>query len=121
MEQNNGYAKGILIGTLAGGIIGSVTALFYAAKSGKELRSDIKNKGEELFDSTEKYIADAKVKAADKINDGKKVLIDAKNQIDSIVLTGKEVVDDEIKHIKSSFRAGVNAYNETKIGNENHA
>ncbi|WP_106766341.1 YtxH domain-containing protein [Paenibacillus faecalis] len=34
-------SKGILIGALIGGIAGSVTALLFAPKAGKELRQDI--------------------------------------------------------------------------------
>ena len=120
MEQTNGYVKGIFIGTLAGGLIGSITALLYAAKSGKDLRKDIINKTNEYYDDTEKFIAETKTKAGNKMNDGKKIFIDAKGKIDSIVSSGKEVVDDEINHLKTSFKAGVNAYNETKIQNNDH-
>ena len=117
MEQNNGYVKGLFIGSLTGGLIGSITALLYAGKSGKELRKDIKNKTDKYYDVTEKFIADTKTKAGDRINDGMKIIMDAKGKVDSIVSTGKELVDEEINHIKSSINAGVNAYNETKIQN----
>jgi hypothetical protein len=55
------------------------------------------------------------------MNDGKKIFMDARGKLDSIVSTGKEVVDDEINHIKTSVKAGVSAYNETKIHNHDHA
>jgi gas vesicle protein len=46
-SQNKGdgsiNAKDFLIGTLIGGIVGSLTALLLAPKSGKELRGDINN------------------------------------------------------------------------------
>ena len=95
MEQNNGYVKGLLIGSLAGGLIGAFTALLYASKSGKDLRQDIINKTDEYYNDTEKFIADAKAKANDKLNDGKKIIMDARNKIDSLVSTGKEAIDDE--------------------------
>jgi len=117
MEQNNGYVKGLFIGTLAGGLIGSITALLYAAKSGKELRKDIKNRTNEFYDDTEKFISDAKIKAGEKINDGKKLFEDAKGKIDSMVLSGKEIVDDEIDNIQTSFQAGLKAYKETTKNN----
>ena len=117
MEQKNGYVKGLLIGSLAGGLIGALTALLFAAKSGKELRTDIKNKTNGYYDDTEKFIAQAKTMATGKINDGKKILVDAKNKIDSIVLTGMEVVDAEIDNIKSTFKSGVNSFNATKKDN----
>ena len=120
MEQNNNFIKGLFIGSLAGGLVGTLTSLLYAAKSGKELRKDIKDKTNELYDGTEKLVMEAKTIAGNKVNDGKKILMDTKKQVDSIISTGKEVVDDEINHIKTSIKAGVNAYNETKIQNTNH-
>src|ERR1035437_8699423 len=103
MSNENGYVKGLFIGFLAGGAIGALVALLYAPKSGKELRYDIKNKTDEYYDETEKFIADAKVKA--------------KSKTGSIVSTGKEVVDGETAKLKTAFKAGVNAYKETKNQN----
>ena len=120
MKQNNGYVKGLFIGSLAGVLIGSLTALSYAGKSGKELRKDIKNKTDKYYDDTEKFIADTKTKAGDRINDGMKFINDTKDKVDSIVSTKKELVGDEINHIKSSINAGVSAYIENKIHNNDH-
>ena len=139
MSQENGYVKGFFIGLLAGGAIGAIVALLYAPKSGKELQKDIKNKTDEYYDETEKFIADAKVKAKDLMNDGKKrsgqlvanakskseellknaerIFTEAKNKTESIVSIGKEVVGGESAKLKTAFKAGVNAYNETKNQN----
>jgi gas vesicle protein len=120
MNQNNGYGKGLFIGSLAGGLIGSLTALLFTTRSGKEMRKDIKNKTDKYLDDTEKLINDTKAKAEDTINEGKKIFMDSKGEVDSIVSTGKELVDDEINHIKSSINAGVSAYIENKIHNSDH-
>ena len=48
MAQDN-MGKGLLIGFLTGSIVGSVIALLYAPKSGKELRGDIKIKSDEFY------------------------------------------------------------------------
>jgi gas vesicle protein len=136
MSQENGYVKGLFIGLLTGGAIGAVVALLYAPKSGKELRQDIKIKTDEYYDETEKFIADAKVKAKDLMNDGKKrseqiianakskseellknaerIFTEAKSKTGSIVSSGKEVVDGETSKLKTAFKAGVDAYKETK-------
>ncbi|MCR2806496.1 YtxH domain-containing protein [Paenibacillus soyae] len=45
-------SKGFLLGALAGGIIGSVTALLFAPKSGKELRQDISAGAQKVGDTT---------------------------------------------------------------------
>ena len=139
MSQENGYVKGFFIGLLAGGAIGAIVALLYAPKSGKELQKDIKNKTDEYYDETEKFISDAKVKAKDMMNEGKKrweqlianakskseellknaerIFTEAKSKTGSIVSTGKEVVDGETSKLKTAFKAGVDAYKETKHQN----
>lgn len=45
-------SKGFLLGALAGGIIGSVTALLFAPKPGKELRQDISAGAQKVGDTT---------------------------------------------------------------------
>lgn len=43
MSENNMNGKDFLLGAVVGGIIGAVTALLLAPKSGNELRGDIKD------------------------------------------------------------------------------
>jgi gas vesicle protein len=139
MSQDNHYVKGLFVGLLTGGAIGAIIALLYAPKSGKELRKDIKNKTDEYYDETEKFIAEAKEKAKDLMNEGKKkseqlisnaktkseellknaerIFTEAKSKTGNIVSTGKEVVDSETNKLKTAFKAGVNAYKETKNQN----
>lgn len=72
MADENGLGKGLFLGLLAGTLIGSAIALLYAPKSGKELRGELRSKGEELLDESEEYLEKAKVRASELINDGKK-------------------------------------------------
>ena len=64
--------KGLLIGFLTGAAVGSIIALLFAPKSGKELREDIKNKSQDFMEDAENYVANAKDKASQLINEGKK-------------------------------------------------
>ena len=136
MAQNSNISKGLLIGFLKGSIVGAAVALLYAPKSGKELRQDIKGKTDEFIDEAEKFIDTAKEKAKNTINDGKrkaeqlisdakvkadvllkdadKVLQDAKSKTTELVQTGKETVEAESSRLKTAFKAGVDAYKETK-------
>jgi gas vesicle protein len=136
MSHENNLSRGLLIGFLAGGTIGAITALLLAPKSGRELRADIKQKSEEYFDEAEKYLAEAKDKARDLINEGKKkseriihdaklksddilkdaekIFKDAKTKTNEVVHVGKEKIETETDRIKSSVKAGVNAYKEAK-------
>ena len=135
MSENN-VGKGLLIGFLAGGAIGAILALLYAPKSGKDLRSDIKEKADEYMGEAEKYIADAKDKAKDMINEGKKkseklisdakiksdellkdaekIFGEAKSKTATVINTGKETVENESGRLKDAVKAGVDAYKSSK-------
>jgi gas vesicle protein len=140
MSNDKGnLGKGLFLGFLAGGAIGAVIALLYAPKSGKELRSDIKLKADEYYDEAEKYVSEARDKAKDLINEGKKrseklitdarlksesllkdaekVFNQAKTKAGDLVNTSKDVVDDETSRLKSAFKAGGDAYKDTKNQN----
>ena len=51
--DNHINAKDFLIGTLVGGIVGALTALFLAPKSGKELRGDFNDQAYLLREKTD--------------------------------------------------------------------
>lgn len=134
--KDEGMNKGLLLGFLAGGAIGAIVALLYAPKSGKEFRSDIKVKSDELLTEAEKQLEVAKEKAKVLINDGKKkseeIVGTAKEKSEKIlkeaeklysnvldktsqaVNTGKDKIGQEAERIKTSVKAGVDAYQESK-------
>ncbi|OGU77034.1 MAG: gas vesicle protein [Ignavibacteria bacterium RBG_16_34_14] len=136
MASENNQGKGLLIGLLIGGAIGAVLGLLFAPKSGRELRQDIKNKSDEYLDDAEKYITDARTKAKDLINEGKRrseqlisdaktksgellkdaerIFKDAKAKTSNVVETGKKTFADETDKLKTAFKAGVDAYKESK-------
>jgi gas vesicle protein len=120
-NEENGMSKGLLIGLLAGGVLGAVIALLYAPKPGKELRADIKNKAGEMIDDAEEYINVAKSKAVDIINEGKKrsenLITEARKRAESllgdaekILSDAKERVGTEESKLKSAVRAGAEAF-----------
>jgi gas vesicle protein len=124
-EEKNGMAQGLFIGFLAGGIVGAMVALLYAPKSGKELRSDIKKRAEDLSDDAGQYARTARTKAVEMINEGKsrseQLVSEAKEKAEHIlgnaekVLTGiRERVGDESGKVKTAVRAGVEAYKSEK-------
>ena len=136
MASENGVGKGLLIGFLAGGAIGAIVALLYAPKSGRELRQDIKNKADDYMDEAEKYMAEAKDRAKNMINEGKKrseklitdarvkseellkdaekIFNDAKLKTGSIINESRDTLTGEAERVKTAFKAGVDAYKETK-------
>lgn len=135
MSDNNN-AKSFIVGLLAGGAIGALVALLFAPKSGKELRADLKLKGEEYLDEAEKYISEAREKAKELINEGKKrsekiiseakmksqeiikdaekIISDAKEKANEVISSTKEKIETESGRISSAVKAGVEAYKESK-------
>jgi gas vesicle protein len=121
MVKENGYGIGLVKGLLIGGTVVGLVSLFFAPKSGKELRKDIKDKSNKYMEEADKFITEGKSKAKDLIDNGLKIFSDAKTKTGSIVLTGKEIIDNEKDKIKSAFKVGVNAYTETKNQNDLHS
>ncbi len=135
-NEENGLGKGLLIGFLTGAAVGSIIALLFAPKSGRELREDIKNKSQDLMGDAEQYLSNAKEKANQLINEGKKkserlvadtkekvdellgeaekILSDAKDKTGNLVQAGKEKIEKESDRLKSAIKAGVSAYKSEK-------
>jgi gas vesicle protein len=135
-NEENGLGKGLLIGFLTGAAVGSIIALLYAPKSGKELRADIKTKSQEIMDDAEGYLANAKDKATQLINEGKKkserlvaetkekvdslldeaerILVEAKDKTGNIANVGKDKIEKESERLKSALKAGMDAYKSEK-------
>jgi len=64
-NDNNINAKDFLIGSLVGGIVGSLAALLLAPKAGKELRHDIHNQADLLWKKTDGIRSTAKEKGTE--------------------------------------------------------
>ena len=136
MASENQSGSSVFLGFLAGGAIGAILALLYAPKTGRELRNDIKSKTDEYLDEADKYIAEARNRAKVLINDGKKksekIINDAKTKSEAILKDAEKIFNDakakasgnidegksklekETDNLKNAFKAGVDAYKETK-------
>ena len=66
-REKFGYFLG---GALIGGVAGAVTGILFAPKSGKELRSDLRHKGEEVFGEAKRVYTETETRA-------KHVIVDA--------------------------------------------
>ncbi len=135
-NEENGMGKGLLIGFLTGAAVGSIIALLFAPKSGKELREDIKTKSQDFAEDADQYIVKAKDKASQLINEGKKkseklvaetkekvetllgeaekILTEAKDKAGNVAHQGKEKIEKESERLKTAIRAGMDAYKTEK-------
>ena len=72
-EDQNHFLWGFLIG----GMMGALAGLFFAPKSGKELRSELREKGSEAFEDAKQFYSEARGKA-------KAILEDARRRADEL-------------------------------------
>jgi gas vesicle protein len=136
MSSNSHSVKRFFMAFLAGGTVGAIVALLTTSKSGKKLRGNIKQKSGEYFDEADKYFTETKIKAGEMINEGKRkyatvmndvkakpeeilkdaqrVFKDAKFRTKEVLHSGKEKIETETEILKSSIKAGMDSYNETK-------
>lgn len=132
--ETSGLSKGLLIGFLAGGAVGAALALLFAPKSGRELRSEISDKTNQIIDRTgdvlnaanersreiinegrtraESIVDDAREKASTLLSDAERIVSDARAKVG---IAGNKVVSD-VKQSASKFtdaaKAGSEAFKE---------
>jgi gas vesicle protein len=83
-------SKGFLLGAIAGGVVGSVTALLLAPKPGKELRQDISVQAQKVSDTTVKVagqVSDTTGRIAKQIGDQAVQIADRTKQAASNVVS----------------------------------
>jgi gas vesicle protein len=71
MAEHEKPQSRFFMGLLIGGALGALAGIFFAPKSGKELRSDIKGKGSEVLKDAKEIYADASTKAKEIIKEAK--------------------------------------------------
>jgi len=71
MEEHEKSQGHLFKGLLIGGVLGALAGIFFAPKSGKEFRSDIKKKGHEVLKDAKDIYADVSTKAKDVIEEAK--------------------------------------------------
>ncbi|HMQ68794.1 MAG TPA: YtxH domain-containing protein [Ignavibacteria bacterium] len=123
MFDNENSTKIFIGGLITGGVIGGLTALIFAPKSGREFRRDISDKGNELLDDTEMLIEDAKSKASKILKDAKKtaeeLIKDAGEKVEklshnteNLISQSRNKLEDNVSRIKEAVKTGVEAYND---------
>ena len=103
MEEQEKLQCHFCMGLLIGGVLGALAGIFFAPKSGKELRSDIKEKGSEVLKDTKEIYADANTKAKEIIGEVKHQAKDLKKETEGTdeKIAGK--VQEKIGQVKKVF------------------
>ena len=93
------FFKGLLIG----GALGALAGILFAPKSGKKLRSDIKEKGRELLNDGQEIYDDASTKAKEIYREVKHQAKELKKEAED---TGEKIADEvheKIGQVKKVF------------------
>lgn len=128
MAENDRMVKGLVIGLLAGGVVGAVLALLYAPKSGKELRADLREKADELLEGADEYLEAAQRRAGQIVSEARKrsdsLVSDAKKKADTLLVDAERVLTDakqksghiaeEGSRLKNAVKAGVEVFKEER-------
>ncbi|HFE63684.1 hypothetical protein B1H10_06265 [candidate division KSB1 bacterium 4484_188] len=123
--MENGRTTEFLKGLLIGGIVGSVVALLYAPKSGKETREDISKKTDELLvkakDEYEARLEQSKKayeSAIQRLKElegvARKKVEEVEEKVEELSEKGKETVAESKGRLKKAIDAGVGAFKEEK-------
>ncbi|MCL5266537.1 MAG: YtxH domain-containing protein [Bacteroidetes bacterium] len=111
-HEEDGFAKGLFLGFIAGSAIGAVTALLLAPKSGEDLRKDIQKKSTQLKETAQAQLRQARAKAEQLVNEGKKrsdEIVGQAKQLAGSIVSDAEKVLDQAKGEGGKFRAAVKA------------
>src|SRR5664280_2552878 len=93
------FFKGLLIG----GVLGALAGILFAPKSGKEMRYDIKKKGNEIVKDGKEIYADASTKAKEIIGEVKHQAKELRKEAED---TGEKIADEvheKIGQVKKVF------------------
>ncbi len=90
-ENEEGCGCGhFLIGVLVGGALGALAGLLFAPKPGKELRSELKEKGGEIFNDAKEVYSDAGAKARTIIDEAKQRAAEMKAEADRLLAEARQ-------------------------------
>ncbi len=131
-SDSGSFTRGLFLGAVMGGLVGAVTALLLAPKSGAELRKDIAEKSAELYDKATDMLQTVEANVGDvvhtTVNEGKvraqNIVQSAKSQAEELmsnadavlkearskVNTAKDNIGDRLQNVKDAAKAGVEAF-----------
>ena len=120
-EKNGDLLKGLIIG----GLIGAVLGIFYAPKSGKEMREELAGKTDELLSKAkEEYekaveknriISETAVKRLEELESSAKEKVEeVESKVNKFAHQGAKTVQSNKNKLKKAFVVGVATYRKEK-------
>jgi gas vesicle protein len=103
MTEQEKQQSHFFMGLLIGGALGALAGILFAPKSGKELRSDIKEKGSKVLKDAKETYVDASTKVKEIIEEAKHQAKEMKKEAEG---TGEKIADEvqeKISQVKKVF------------------
>jgi len=73
---------GLFFGFIVGGSLGAAAAFLFAPKSGKELRSDIRERGSRVYEDAQKILSDVEAKSRSILEDARRKAEELRKEAD---------------------------------------
>lgn len=110
MSDNNMNGKDFLLGAVVGGVIGAVSALLLAPKTGKELRTDLSDQYQNVSERTQKIASDVSERS-------QKIASDVSEKTQKLageVSTKSQEIAGKAKDVASTVTSEVKAWKDAK-------
>jgi gas vesicle protein len=98
MEEHEKPQCHFFTGFLIGGVLGILTGILFAPKSGKELRSDIEEKGIEVLKDGKEIYADASTRVKEIIEEAKHQAKELKQEADRHLSEARQKAKEILAH-----------------------
>lgn len=105
-EEYNPNPFNFLTGLLTGGLVGAVTMLLLAPKSGKDTRKQIRKKSIQLYDQTTDIVEDTVAQGRSTLND---LSSDGRDKIKELKQHGQKLAIEQLDHLSKATKAGKKA------------
>ena len=100
MAEHENEQGHFFMGFLIGGVLGVLAGIFFAPKSGKELRSDLKGKASELLKDGKEIYADASKKAKEIIEEAKHQAEELKKEADRYLSEARQKAKEILARVE---------------------
>jgi len=100
MVEHDNQQDHFFMGFLIGGALGALAGIFFAPKSGKELRADLKEKGSEILKDAKEVYADASTKAKEIIEEAKHQAEELKKEADRYVSEARQKAKEILARVE---------------------
>ena len=110
MSDQNSDFKSFLLGALIGGVVGTVTALLFAPKSGKELRRDIADTSADFYDKASDYVINVTNEGKSKVQEAYTVAINKTSELIDEASEYKNSLQNKFTNLKEAAKAGADVF-----------